>query len=94
MITWEDRKYVNARKKIFKNLDTGEILNLELLDDPNNIVKESKTPLIADNLNLAQQELVDDIGKTFTDTMITANTVKRYRENKENLWTYRRNRNR
>lgn len=94
MIPWEDRKYVNPRKKIFKNLNTGEILELELQDDPNNILKESKTPLIADNLNLAQQELVDDIGKTFTDTMITANTVKRYRENKENLWTYRRNRNR
>lgn len=76
MIPWEDRKYVNPRKKIFKNLKTGEILELELQDDPDNILKESKTPLIADNLNLAQQELVDDMSKIYMGMNITADTVK------------------
>lgn len=75
MFKWMDKVYVNARKKIFKNLDTGEILNLELQDDPDNIVKESDTPLSAHCLNMAQQELVDDMSKTYTGTNITAPTV-------------------
>ncbi len=62
MLNWKDRKYVNPRKKVFKNLDTNEILNLEIQDDPDNILEESETPLTAHNLNLAQAELVDDIG--------------------------------
>ena len=44
---WKDRKYINPRKKIFKNMDTEEILNLELQDDLNNIEEESETPLTA-----------------------------------------------
>ena len=47
--------------KEFKNLDTDEILNLELQDDPDNISKESQTPLTAHNLNQAQQELIDSL---------------------------------
>lgn len=62
MLNWKDRKYVNPRKKVFKNLDTNEILNLEIQDDPDNILEESETPLTAHNLNLAQAELVDEIG--------------------------------
>lgn len=61
MLKWEDRKYVNARKRVFKNLDTNEILNLEIQDDTDNILEESETPLTAHNLNLAQKELLDDI---------------------------------
>ena len=78
MLNWQDREYVNARKKVFKNLDTDEILNLELQDDPDNILQDSDTPLTAHNLNLAQQELVDDISKTYTGTNITADTAAGY----------------
>ncbi len=78
MFEWEDREYVNPRKKVFKNMDTDEILNLELQDDTDNILKESETPLNAHNLNLAQQELVDDMSKTYTGTNITAETVAGY----------------
>lgn len=76
MFNWMDRVYINARKKIFKNLDTGEILNLELQDDPDNIAQDSETPITAHNLNMAQQELVDDMSKTYTGTNITANTIE------------------
>lgn len=58
MVNWEDREYVNPRKRIFKNLDTGEILNLEIQEDPDNISKESSTPLTAHNLNLMQIEIL------------------------------------
>lgn len=75
MFKWKDRKYVNPRKKIFKNLDTNEILNLEVQDDEDNISEESDTPLTAHCLNMAQQELVDDMSKTYTGTNITAETV-------------------
>lgn len=85
MLNWKDRKYINPRKKVFKNLDTNEILNLEIQDDPNNILEESETPLTSHNLNLAQQELVDDMSKNYTGTNITASTVERCRKNKENL---------
>lgn len=78
MFEWEDREYINPRKKVFKNMDTNEILNLELQDDTDNILKESETPLNAHNLNLAQQELVDDMSKTYTGTNITAETVEGY----------------
>lgn len=78
MFKWIDRVYVNARKRVFKNLDTGEILNLELQDDPDNITTESETPLTAYCLNLAQQELVDDMSKNYTGTNITADTVEGY----------------
>lgn len=77
MVNWEDRKYVNPRKKVLKNMDTKEILNVEIQDDPDNISKESATPLTADNLNLAQQEMVDDISKDYTGTNITADTKPR-----------------
>lgn len=57
MVNWEDREYVNPRKKVFKNLDTQEILNLELQDDPSNITKEG-VPVTAHNLNKMQTDLV------------------------------------
>ena len=75
---WKDRKYINPRKKIFKNMDTEEILNLELQDDLNNIEEESETPLTAHNLNQAQQDILDDMSKTYTGTSITAPTVEGY----------------
>lgn len=51
MVNWKDRKYVNPRKRVFKNMNTNEILNLEIQDDPDNIEEESTTPLNAHNLN-------------------------------------------
>lgn len=65
MLNWKDRKYINPRKRVFKNLDTNEILNLEIQDDNDNIQEESETPLTAHNLNLAQQELLEDTHKYF-----------------------------
>lgn len=78
MFNWEDIEYINPRKKVFKNMDTNEMLNLELQEDPDNILKESKTPLTAYNLNQAQQEVVDDMSKTYTGTNITAPTIEGY----------------
>lgn len=75
---WKDRKYINPRKRVFKNMDTNEILNLEIQDDLDNIEEESETPLNAHNLNLSQQELLDDMSKTYTGTNITAPTVEGY----------------
>lgn len=60
MINWTDRKYVNPRKRVFKNMETEEILNLEVQEDLQNIETESETPLNAEMLNLAQQELKQD----------------------------------
>ena len=57
MVNWEDREYVNPRKKVFKNLDTEEILILELQDDPDNVTKEG-VPVSAHNLNKMQTDLV------------------------------------
>ena len=37
---FEDRILKNPRKKILKNIDTGEILNVEIQDDPDNVVQE------------------------------------------------------
>lgn len=68
MFNWKGRKYVNERKRVFKNLDTGEILNLEIQDDPDNIIEESDTPLSPHCLNIAQQELVDDITEIIEKT--------------------------
>lgn len=76
MFNWKDRVYVNAQKKIFKNLDTNEMLNLEIQEDEGNILEESQTPLSAYCLNQAQQELVDDMSKTYTGTNITADTIE------------------
>lgn len=76
MFNWIDKVYKNARKRVFKNLDTGEILNLEVQDDPSNVSKESPTPLTAHCLNLAQQELVDDMSKIYMGMNITADTVQ------------------
>lgn len=75
---WKDRKYINPRKRVFKNMDTNDILNLELQDDEENIEEESETPLNAHNLNLAQQDLLDDMSKTYVGTSITAPTVEGY----------------
>lgn len=74
MLNWKDRKYINPRKKVFKNLDTNEILNLEIQDDLNNIQEESETPLTAHNLNLAQQELLEDTHKYFMKATTTIQT--------------------
>ena len=76
MFKWKDKVYVNARKRVFKNLDTNEILNLELQDDEDNIVTDSDTPLSAYCLNQAQQELVDDMSKIYMGMNITADTVE------------------
>ena len=62
---WKDRKYINPRKRVFKNMDTNEILNFEIQDDLDNIEEESTTPLNAHNLNMAQQDLLDDMSKTY-----------------------------
>lgn len=78
MINWKDRKYINPRKRVFKNMDTDEILKLEIQDDPENIEEESETPLNAHNLNMAQQDLLEDMSKTYTGTNITAPTVEGY----------------
>ena len=75
---WKDRKYINPRKRVFKNMDTEEILNLELQDDLNNIEEESETPLTAHNLNQAQQDILDDMSKTYKGTSITEPTVEGY----------------
>ena len=75
MFNWKDRVYVNARKRVFKNLDTNEMLNLEIQDDEDNIETDSDTPLTAHCLNLAQQELVDDMSKTYSGTNITTDTI-------------------
>ena len=71
MVNWEDREYVNPRKKVFKNLDTEEILNLELQDDPSNITKEG-VPVNAHNLNKMQTDL-------YADTLINLNAQGWYR---------------
>ena len=82
---WKDRKYINPRKRVFKNMDTNEILNLEIQDDPENIEEESETPLNAHNLNQSQQDMLDDMSKTYAGTNITGPTVEGYgRINK--LW--------
>lgn len=73
MFKWKDRVYINARKRVFKNLDTNEMLNLELQDDTDNIVTESETPLTAYCLNQAQQELVDDISGTYDKVISEVN---------------------
>lgn len=82
MFNWKGRKYVNARKKVFKDLDTGKIYNFELQDDPDNIIEDSDTPLSPHCLNMAQDELVDDMSKVYVDMNITADTVMRHRQNK------------
>lgn len=75
MFKWKGRKYVNARKKVFKDLDTGKIYNFELQDDPNNVIEDSDTPLSPHCLNMAQDELTDDMSKVYVGMNITANTV-------------------
>lgn len=75
MVNWEDREYVNPRKKVFKNLDTEEILILELQDDPDNVTKEG-VPVTAHNLNKMQTDLKEEIRK---DTTIDLTTQGWYR---------------
>lgn len=75
---WKDRKCINPRKRVFKNMDTDEILKLEIQDDPDNIEEESTTPLNAHNLNQSQQDLLDDMSKDYTGTNITGPTVEGY----------------
>lgn len=85
MFNWKDRVYVNARKKIFKNLDTNEMLNLEIQEDEGNILEESETPLTAYCLNQAQQELVEDISKIYNKAISEVN------ENLDNIEAELRN---
>lgn len=76
MIPWKDSKFINPRKKVFKNLDTNEILNLELQDDPDNVIEQSHTPINAHNLNKMQTDIINDMSKKYTGTTITAPTVE------------------
>ena len=77
MVNWEDREYVNPRKKVFKNLDTQEILNLELQDDPSNITKEG-VPVTAHNLNKMQTDLVSQSVVYYKDLNDINNTSYYY----------------
>lgn len=75
MIPWKDSKFINPRKKVFKNLDTNEILNLELQDDPDNVIEQSDTPINAHNLNKMQTDIINDMSKKYTGRNIVADTV-------------------
>ena len=77
MVNWEDREYVNPRKKVFKNLDTEEILNLELQDDPSNVTKEG-VPVSAHNLNKMQTDLVSQSVVYYKDLNDINNTSYYY----------------
>lgn len=76
MVNWENTEYVNPRQRKMKDLETGKIYTFEIQDDPDNIVKQSQTPVRAENLNKMQTDLVDDMSKNYTGTNITANTVE------------------
>lgn len=76
MVNWENTEYVNPRQRKMKDLETGKIYTFEIQDDPDNIVKQSQTPVRAENLNKMQTDLVDDMSKDYTGTNITANTVE------------------
>lgn len=76
MVNWENTEYVNPRQRKMKDLETGKIYTFEIQDDPDNIVKQSQTPVRAENLNKMQTDLVDDMSKNYTGTTITANTVE------------------
>lgn len=77
MVNWEDREYVNPRKKVFKNLDTQEILILELQDDPDNVTKEG-VPVSAHNLNKMQTDLVSQSVVYYKDLNDINNTSYYY----------------
>lgn len=77
MVNWEDREYVNPRKKVFKNLDTEEILILELQDDPDNVTKEG-VPVSAHNLNKMQTDLVSQSVVYYEDLNDINNTSYYY----------------
>lgn len=76
MVNWENTEYVNPRQRKMKDLETGKIYTFEIQDDPDNILKQSQTPVRAENLNKMQTDLVDDMSKNYTGTNITANTVE------------------
>ena len=78
MVNWENTEYVNPRQRKMKDLETGKIYTFEIQDDPDNIVKQSQTPVRAENLNKMQTDLVDDMSKDYTGTNITADTVEGY----------------
>lgn len=90
MVNWEDREYVNPRKRIFKNLDTGETLNLEIQEDSSNILKESSTPLTAHNLNLMQTEMIEECGVIVSSTEPTKAKAKMWIDN-DNKTVYLKN---
>ncbi len=76
MVNWENTEYINPRQRKMKDLETEKIYTFEIQDDTENIVKQSQTPVKAENLNKMQTDLVDDMSKTYTGTSITANTVE------------------
>lgn len=78
MVNWENTEYVNPRQRKMKDLETEKIYTFEIQDDPDNIVKQSQTPVRAENLNKMQIDLVDDMSKNYTGTNITADTVEGY----------------
>lgn len=78
MVNWENTEYVNPRQRKMKDLETEKIYTFEIQDDPDNIVKQSQTPVRAENLNKMQTDLVDDMSKDYVGTNITANTVEGY----------------
>ena len=78
MVNWENTEYVNPRQRKMKDLETGKIYTFEIQDDPDNILKQSQTPVRAENLNKMQTDLVDDMSKNYTGTNITADTVEGY----------------
>lgn len=78
MVNWENTEYVNPRQRKMKDLETEKIYTFEIQDDPDNIVKQSQTPVRAENLNKMQTDLVDDMSKDYVGTTITANTVEGY----------------
>ncbi len=89
MFNWKDREYVNVRKRVFKNLDTNEILNMEIQDDPDNIIEESDTPLTAYCLNLAQHELVEDMNNTYNEVVTEINeNLDKIEEKQRNISNY------
>lgn len=90
MVNWEDREYVNPCKRIFKNLDTGETLNLEIQEDSSNILKESSTPLTAHNLNLMQTEMIEECGVIVSSTEPAKTKAKMWIDN-DNKTVYLKN---
>lgn len=76
MVNWENTEYVNPRQRKMKDLETGKIYTFEIQDDPDNIVKQSQTPVRAENLNKMQTDLQQQIATAKTDLETQINTAK------------------